>query len=89
VDVLADAEKAMDAALNSRTNLISSWRTFLAASFVTSKEYTEQFQQQEAKCQEDQVRLEDLFAPGLFQHNWQQLMEKKHVFKGEAKYGKL
>ena len=53
VDVLADAEKAMDAALNSRTNLISSWRTFLAASFVTWKEYTEQFQQQEAKCQEE------------------------------------
>lgn len=53
VDVVADAEKAMDAALNSRTNLISSWRTFLAASFVTWKEYTEQFQQQEAKCQEE------------------------------------
>lgn len=30
VDVLTEPEKAMDAALNARTNLIASWRTFLA-----------------------------------------------------------
>ena len=47
---MTKAEKAMDAAINSRTNLLASWRAFLAASLTTWKEYTEQFQQQEKKC---------------------------------------
>lgn len=53
VDVLTNAEKAMDAALNSRTNLIASWRTFIATSLQTWQDYTAQFQKQEAKCQEE------------------------------------
>lgn len=54
VDVLTEAEKAMDAALNARTNLqIASWRTFLAASLATWRDYTDQFQTQEAQCQAD------------------------------------
>ncbi|CAL1150243.1 unnamed protein product, partial [Cladocopium goreaui] len=37
VDVLTEPEKAMDAALNARTNLIASWRTFLAAQEALNK----------------------------------------------------
>ena len=50
---MTQAEKAMDAAINSKTNLLASWRAFLAASLTAWKEYTEQFQQQEKKCQEE------------------------------------
>ena len=53
VNDLTKAEKAMDAAINSRTNLLASWRSFITASLNTWKEYTSQFQQQELKCQEE------------------------------------
>ena len=43
----------MDAAINSRTNLLASWRAFITTSLNTWKEYTSQFQQQELKCQEE------------------------------------
>ena len=53
VNDLTKAEKAMDAAINSRTNLLASWRSFITASLNTWKDYTSQFQQQELKCQEE------------------------------------
>ena len=53
VNDLTKAERAMDAAINSRTNLLASWRSFITASPNTWKEYTSQFQQQELKCQEE------------------------------------
>ena len=53
VTEMTRAEKAMDAAVSSRANLIASWRTFLAASLQTWREYTTQFQMQEKKCQEE------------------------------------
>ena len=53
VNDLTKAERAMDAAINSRTNLLASWRSFITTSLNTWKEYTSQFQQQELKCQEE------------------------------------
>eukprot|EP00435_Cladocopium_sp_Y103_P060614 s894_g22.t1 len=49
---LGKARESLDAALTSRSNLMSRWRTFLTASLKQWSEYTEMFQAQEKACKE-------------------------------------
>lgn len=53
VNDLDRARNAMDNAIQARTNLMNNWTNFLTASLERWREYTTQFQQQEAKCQEE------------------------------------
>ena len=59
---LTKAEKAMDAAINSRTNLLASWRSFLAASLTTWKDYTEHFQKQEEQCRKEILEAKEALS---------------------------
>ncbi|CAL1167790.1 unnamed protein product [Cladocopium goreaui] len=62
VNDLDRARNAMEDAIQARTNLMNNWRSFLTASLDRWREYTGQFQQQEAKCQEEIAKAKEDLA---------------------------
>ena len=62
VNDLDRARNAMDVAIQARTNLMNNWQNFLTASLERWREYTGQFQQQEAKCQEEIAKAKEDLA---------------------------
>ena len=59
---MTKAEKAMSAAVSSRTNLLASWRSFLTASLATWREYTDHFLKQEEQCRQEIAAAKESLA---------------------------
>ena len=89
VNDLDRARNAMDVAIQARTNLMNNWQNFLTASLERWREYTGQFQQQEAKCQEEIAKAKEDLAKAKVEFQaspWRKSLRSTSLWSSLGRY---